>query len=124
MHMPTNALARVATPAMAQTAVFWTDVLPHWCMYAQGQGCCLLRVHPSGSHVTCQQCFSICSLSASEVQAGGAGRGVSLPAPVEPLLVARRTPLSMLKKAAEEHMANIYSMLEHWQVSHPSGSAF
>ena len=52
-----------------------------------------------------------------EAQAGWPGRGVSLPPPVEPLLVARRTPLSLVKKAAEQHMADIYSMLEHWQVS-------
>ena len=50
--------------------------------------------------------------------AGGPGRGVSLPPPVEPLLVARRTPLSQVKKAAEQHMAGIYAMLENWQVGH------
>ena len=61
----------------------------------------------------------ICRLPASEVQAGGPGRLVSLPPPVEPLLVARRTPFSLVKKAAEQHMADIYSMLEHWQVSPP-----
>lgn len=66
----------------------------------------------------------MCRFPVSEVQAGGPGRGVSLPPPVEPLLVARRTPLSMLKKAAEEHMAEIYSMLERWQVSLSAFSAF
>lgn len=50
--------------------------------------------------------------------AGGPGRGVSLPPPVEPLLVARRTPLSQVKKAAEQHMAGIYAMLENWQAGH------
>ena len=64
-----------------------------------------------------QHFFNSSRFPASEVQAGGPGWAVSLPPPVEPLLVARRTPLSMVKKAAEEHMAGIYSMLEHWQVS-------
>ena len=43
-------------------------------------------------------------------------RGMSLPPPVEPLLVPRRAPLGQVKKAAQQHMADIYTMLEHWQV--------
>lgn len=47
-----------------------------------------------------------------------------MPPPVEPLLVARRTPLSQVKKAAEQHMAGIYAMLENWQVDHYAFIAF
>ncbi len=43
-------------------------------------------------------------------------RGMSLPPPVEPLLVSRRAPLGQVKKAAQQHMADMYTMLEHWQV--------
>ncbi len=46
----------------------------------------------------------------------GGVRGMSLPPPVEPLLVPRRAPLGQVKKAAQQHMADIYTMLEHWQV--------
>ena len=51
---------------------------------------------------------------AAETMAGV--KGMSLPPPVEPLLVPRRAPLGQVKKAAQQHMADIYSMLEHWQV--------
>ncbi len=51
---------------------------------------------------------------AAEMMAGV--RGMSLPPPVEPLLVPRRAPLGQVKKAAQQHMADIYTMLEHWQV--------
>lgn len=43
-------------------------------------------------------------------------RGMNLPPPVEPLLVPRRAPLGQVKKAAQQHMADIYTMLENWQV--------
>lgn len=46
-----------------------------------------------------------------------AGRGISLPPPVEPLLVPRRAPLAQVKRAAQQHMADIYTMLEDWQVT-------
>lgn len=53
------------------------------------------------------------SIMAAEM---GGVMGMSLPPPVEPLLVPRRAPLGQVKKVAQQHMADIYTMLEHWQV--------
>ncbi|DBA80177.1 TPA: hypothetical protein ACH3X2_007645 [Trebouxia sp. C0005] len=58
------------------------------------------------------------SIMAAEM---GGVMGMSLPPPVEPLLVPRRAPLGQVKKVAQQHMADIYTMLEHWQVTELTG---